>query len=148
MIEPPSAIEGVLTREALIELLNEDLRLEYTAMIQYIQHSAVMKGAQYRSIQQELVVHAAEEHQHALLLANEIDYLGGTPAVDVRHVVTSEDQVAMLQQDLVGEKVAITRYKERMKQAEALGEYALKRVLEDILTQEQEHERDILDALG
>ena len=109
---------------------------------------AKSSGAEYESILAELLVHANEEMQHAISLSEQIDFLGGVPAVDVQKIETSEDSVVMLEQDLAGEMHAIARYKERIGQAEALQEYGLRRALEDILIIEEEHARDLMTALG
>ncbi|MBW8036477.1 MAG: ferritin-like domain-containing protein [Planctomycetes bacterium] len=137
-----------ITMEKLIELLNIDLSLEYSAGIQYIQHAAVMTGAQYGDIIKELKIHANEEFGHAMVLADQIDYLGGVPTVDVGQIHISEDNVTMLEQDLAGEKDAIKRYKMRIDQAEELKEIALAQQLRLILAVEQEHAMDLMQALG
>ncbi len=136
-----------MTKEEMIGLLNKDLTLEYSAAIQYIQHQAVLKGAQYQSIQKELIVHANEEIGHAIQLADQIAYLGGTPTIEVGERHISEDGEEMLKQDLAGEKDAVARYRVRIAQARDMGEFGLARVLEDILIMEEEHERDIASAL-
>lgn len=137
-----------VTREQLIAELNKDLEWEYAAAVQYVQHAAVLTGPQYEGIKKELVLHSQEELQHANTLAEQIEFLGGTPTIDVENRHVSTDAREMLSQDLAGEDNAILRYKERIRQAEELQEYGLRRVLEDILIQEEEHKRDLLDALG
>jgi bacterioferritin len=137
-----------ITKKTLIEELNKDLEWEYAAAIQYVQYAAVMTGPEYDSIIKELVIHAQEELQHAVNVAEQIAFLGGVPTIDVERIEVSDDSKAMLEQDLWGEDNAISRYKERIAQAEALGEYGLRRVLEDILMQEEEHKRDIQTALS
>ncbi len=137
-----------ITTEELIKLLNHDLELEYSAAIQYINHAAVMTGAQYGDIIKELKVHANEEIQHALILADQIDFLGGKPSVNVGGIKTSDNNVEMLQQDLDGEEDAIKRYKIRIEQAEELKEFALAQQLRAILATEQEHAMDLKQALG
>lgn len=137
-----------ITKEKLIELLNLDLSLEYSAGIQYIQHAAVMTGAQYGDIIKELKIHANEEFGHAMILADQIDYLGGVPTVDIGQIYVSEENVTMLEQDLTGEKDAIKRYKMRIDQAEELKEIALAQQLRLILAVEQEHAMDLMQALG
>ncbi len=137
-----------VTKEQLLDRLNEDLAWEYAALIQYVQHAAVITGPEYESIQKELLVHANEEMQHAITLSDQIDFLGGVPAVDVQEIEISDDSAVMLEQDLAGEMNAIARYKERIAQAEALREYGLRRALEDILIIEEEHARDLLTALS
>ena len=137
-----------ITMKKLLSELNKDLQWEYAAAVQYVQHAAAINGAQFDSIQKELLIHAQEEMQHAVMLSEQIDFLGGVPTVDVERREISANSLEMLKQDLWGEDNAITRYKERIGQAEALKEYGLRRVLEDILIQEEEHKRDIANALS
>ncbi len=137
-----------ITKEHLLDLLNKDLGLEYTAMVQYAQHQGVLKGAMYQSIAKELAVHAQEELQHALILASQIDYLGGIPTVEMPPAKISDDNVTMLQQDLDGENDAIARYITRIGQAEELDLYHLAHQLRNILAVEQEHAMDLEQALG
>ncbi|MBI4666268.1 MAG: ferritin-like domain-containing protein [Nitrospinae bacterium] len=136
-----------ITKEEFIAKLNKDLEWEYAAMIQYIQHAAVLSGAKYVSVQKELLIHAQEESQHAISIATQIDYLGGTPTVAVEKIETSPNSFEMLKQDLKGERFAIESYLQRIAEAEELRLYGLRRALEDILIQEEEHERDIQNAL-
>jgi len=137
-----------VTMEKLIDLLNVDLELEYSAAIQYINHAAVMTGAAYGDIIKELKIHATQEIQHAIILADQIDYLRGSPTVAVGKIRTSQDNDQMLQQDLEGEEDAINRYKIRIEQAEQLKEFALGHQLRNILAMEQEHAMDLRQALG
>ncbi|MBW8039965.1 MAG: ferritin-like domain-containing protein [Planctomycetes bacterium] len=137
-----------VTIEKLVDLLNIDLELEYSAAIQYINHSAVMTGAAYGDIIKELKIHANEEIQHAMILADQIDYFGGSPSVKVGKILTSRNNEEMLQQDLDGEEDAIKRYKLRIEQAEQLKEFALAQQLRNILATEQEHAMDLKQALG
>ena len=137
-----------ITKEELLDKLNKDLAWEYAALIQYVQHASVLTGAEYESFIAELQVHANEEMQHAISLSDQIDFLGGVPAVDVETIEVSPDSTQMLEQDLAGELHAIERYKERIAQAESLREYGLRRVLEDILIMEEEHARDLMTVLG
>jgi len=139
---------GAITKEKLIELLNNDLGLEYTACIQYTQHQGVLKGAMYQSIQKELVIHAQEELAHATVLTSQIDYLGGEPTVDMPTPKKSRNNEDMLKQDLDGENDAISRYITRVKQAEELNLYHLAQQLRNILSVEQEHAMDLEQALG
>jgi bacterioferritin len=137
-----------VTIEKLIELLNMDLELEYSAAIQYINHAAVMTGAAYGDIIKELKIHTNEEIQHAMILADQIDYLRGSPSVNVGEIHTSNNNDEMLQTDLDGEEDAIKRYKIRIEQAEQLKEFALAQQLRNILAMEQEHAMDLRQALG
>lgn len=137
-----------VTREQLIGLLNEDLAREYQAIIAYVVYSQTIKGAQYMNIAAELETHAGEELQHALIIANQIDYLGGMPTVAVKPVKTSEKAEDMLRFDLQNENETVRNYRERVRQCEALGEYAIAEHIRDILVQEQEHQIDLATALG
>jgi len=137
-----------IDKQKLIELLNKDLGLEYTAMVQYVQHSGVMTGAAYGDIIKELKIHANEELQHALMLADQIDFLDGIPTVEMPPAKVSADNQKMLEQDLEGEEDAISRYKARISQAEEFQELALAQKLREILAVEQEHAMDLKQALG
>jgi len=140
-------MEEDISLEEFIEKMNYDLEWEYAAAIQYIQHQAVMSGAAFNNIADELAVHANEEIQHAIQLADQIDYLGGEPSVNVQDIKVDADAETMLKQDLEGERDAIERYKKRIRQAEALDEYATAQTIRNILVTEQEHEMDLMDAL-
>ena len=137
-----------ITREQMIQLLNEDLAGEYQAIIAYTVYSQVLKGAAYTDIARELEAHAGEELAHAIKIAKQIDYLGGMPAVTPKPVKTSNDPVEMLRADLENERETVGRYRERIRQAEAMGEFALSETLREIIVQEQEHEIDLSAALG
>ncbi len=137
-----------ITRAEMIRLLNEDLAGEYQAIIAYTVYSQVLKGAAYTDIAGELELHAAEELQHAIKIARQVDYLGGMPAVAPKPVKTSDDPIVMLRADLENERATVGRYRERIRQAEAMGEFALSETLRGIIVQEQGHEIDLSSALG
>jgi bacterioferritin len=147
--QPPKApAQSAPSRKQLIELLNDDLAREYQAIIAYVVYSQVLKGAEYMSIAEELETHAKEELAHALVIAKQIDYLGGMPTVTAKPVRTSESAKDMLQFDLANENETIRNYRERVRQCEALGEYAIAEHIREILMQEQEHQIDLATALG
>ncbi len=135
-------------KENFIQLLNKALEWEYAAAVQYVQHASVMTGPEYDSISAELVVHSNEEMAHAVTVSTIINDLGGTPTIEVEKREISQDAKTMLTQDLAGEELAIKMYKELIGMAEELKEYGIRRNLEDILMQEEEHRRDILSSLG
>ena len=137
-----------VTREQLIAGLNEDLAREYQAVIAYTVYSAVLKGAAYQNIKKELEKHAKEELQHAIIISQQIDYLGGDPVTVPKPVKTSDKAEDMLRFDLDNEVDTIRNYRERVRQAEALSEYALAEQLRKILVEEQDHLTDLADALG
>jgi bacterioferritin len=136
------------TREELIKLLNEDLSREYQAIIAYVVYSQVLKGPEYMAIAAELEKHANQELQHALIIAKQIDYLGGTPVTTAKAVRMSPRAQDMLKFDLDNENETVRNYRERVRQCESLGEYALAEQIRDILVNEQEHQIDLATALG
>ncbi len=137
-----------VTRQQLIDRLNEDLSREYQAIIAYVVYSQVLKGAEYMNIAKELEKHAGEELSHALTISKHIDYLGGMPTVTAQPVKQSKKAEAMLRADLENENNTIRAYRERVRQCEALGEYAIAEDIREILRQEQEHQTDLATALG
>jgi bacterioferritin len=136
------------TREQLIYLLNEDLGREYQSIIAYVVYSQALKGASFMAIAAELEKHAHEELAHALMIAKQIDYLGGAPTVQPKHVRTSTDSEEMLRLDLLNENETVRNYRERVTQCEMLGEYAMAERIRAILVDEQEHQIDLATALG
>lgn len=136
------------TRKELIALLNEDLAGEYQAIISYVIYSKVLKGAPYMNIAAELEKHAAQELDHALTIAEQIDYLGGMPVAVPKPVKTSEKAEDMLRFDLDNENETVARYRQRIRQCEELGEYAIAEAIREILVQEQDHQIALATALG
>jgi len=135
-------------RQKLIQALNGDLEREYQAIIAYVVYSQVLKGAEYMAIAKELETHAAEELAHALIISQQIDYLGGTPSVVPKPVKLSDDPRELLRFDLENETETIRNYRSRVRECEALGEYAMAEHIREILKQEQEHLIDLATALG
>jgi len=135
-------------KESIINGLNQDLAREYKAIIQYVVFSSTLKGAEYGNIAEQLEKHASDELEHALKVAKQIDYLGGTPTMKGEEAKPSENPKEMLEIDLRAEQETIRNYRERIRQAEEAGEYALSEVLRGIIAQEQDHEIDLKDALG
>ena len=137
-----------ISRKQMVDLLNKDLAGEYQAIIAYIVYSQTMKGAKFLHIAKELEKHAGEELSHALQIAKQIDYFNGTPVVQPKEVKLSDKPEDMLRFDLDNERRTILNYRERIRQAEAMGEFGLSEVLRKIIAQEQEHLTDLADALG
>jgi bacterioferritin len=144
----PASTEIEISRKELIALLNEDLSREYQAIIAYVVYSQVLKGAEFMNIAGELEKHAAEELQHALTISNQIDYLGGMPNVQPKPVRTSEKAKEMLQFDLTNETETIRNYRDRVRQCEQLGEFAMAEHIREILMDEQDHQISLATALG
>jgi bacterioferritin len=140
--------ETTISREQLIDRLNEDLAREYQAIIAYVVYSQVLKGPEYMNIATELESHAKEELQHAMKVSKHIDYLGGMPTATPLPVKLSERAQEMLRADLDNETETVRNYRERVRQCEALGEYGIAEDIREILRQEQEHQIDLATALG
>jgi bacterioferritin len=137
-----------ITRQEMVELLNEDLAREFQAIIAYVVYSQTMKGAKFMDIAKELESHAGEELDHAIKIAKQIDYLNGTPVTTPKPVKLSNKPEDMLRFDLENEKSTIINYRQRIRQADAMGEFALSEELRKIISQEQEHYTDLATALG
>src|SRR5690349_20480469 len=137
-----------ITRKELISLLNEDLSREYQAIIAYVVYSQVLKGAAYMNIADQLVEHAGQELQHAITIARQIDYLGGTPTLQPKPVQVSANNDQMLRADLENENETIRNYRDRVRQCEELGEYAMAEQIREVLIDEQDHQIDLATALG
>src|SRR4051795_11553567 len=144
----PEQDPNEISRDRLAELLNEALSREYQAIIAYVVYSQVLKGAEYMDIASQLEVHAKQELDHALTISRQIDYLGKMPAVTPKPVRTSEDPKEMLRYDLDNENETIRNYRDRIRQCETLGEYAMAEQIRKILIQEQDHQIDLATALG
>jgi bacterioferritin len=137
-----------LSRKRLAELLNEDLSREYQAIIAYVVYSQVLKGAEYMSIADQLELHAKQELEHALIISRQIDYLGAMPTVTPKPVRTSHKPKDMLRFDLDNENETIRNYRERVRQCEELGEFAMAEQIRGIIVNEQDHQIDLATALG
>jgi len=149
MAAPKSAAnENEISRDRLAELLNEDLAREYQAIIAYVVYSQVLSGAEYMDIAAQLEIHAKQDHDHALILSRQIDYLGKMPVVTPKPVRTSKKPKDMLRYDLDNENETIRNYRDRIRQCEALGEFAMAEQIRQILMQEQDHQIDLATALG
>lgn len=136
------------SRDQLADLLNEDLAREYQAIIAYVVYSQVLKGPEFMSIASQLETHAQEELKHALIISRQIDYLGKMPVVTPRPVRTSEEPREMLRFDLDNENQTIRNYRQRVRQCEALNEFAMAEQIRQILIDEQDHQIDLATALG
>ncbi len=135
-------------KQALIDGLQGDLAREYQAIVQYVIYSQKLDRAQFQTIASELEQHAHEELDHALALAKQLDYFGAYPTHTSEPVEVPEDNAGMLRADLRAEDETIAHYRERIGQAEALGEYALSAVLRGIVVREQDHQIGLPSALG
>jgi bacterioferritin len=140
--------EEQLTREQLVEALNGDLSTELQSIAQYVQHVAMITGAEFISTVDELKVHITQEVAHASTLAEQVAFLGGTPATRASEVPAFVDSRQALQSDLALEVDQLDRYRDRVRQATDLGLVDVAEALRPLLTQTQEHVRDLQSALG
>ena len=145
--QKPESKESV-SREELVTLLNGDLAREFQAIIAYVVYSQVLKGAEYMNIAEELEKHAKEELKHAITIAKQVDYLGGTPTVQAEPVKSTDDNKEMLRADLNNENQTVKNYRQRVRQCEQLGEYAMAELIREILIEEQDHQISLATALG
>jgi bacterioferritin len=133
---------------ALIAALNEDLTLEFQSIVQYVQHIASLKGAEFQSTLDELTLHTTQELEHAMTLARQIDFLGGVPATTIPAIEHFHDARTALEADLALEERQLDRYRERVKEAADIGLPDVAEALAPLLEQTQEHARDLRAALG
>jgi bacterioferritin len=147
-MKEPAKSGTVTSREELIRFLNRDLAGEHQEIISYFVYLEALKGAECMNIATELEMHVQEELSHALIIAKQIEYLGGMPAIQPKEVRTSETANEMLRFDLENGTGTIRKYRQRVRQCDALGEYAMAEYIREILMQEQEHQIDLATALG
>ncbi len=143
-----AASAETVSREELVDLLNGDLAREFQAIIAYVVYSQVLKGAEYMNIAEELEKHAKEELKHAITIAKQVDYLGGTPTVQAEPVKSTDDNKEMLRADLNNENQTVKNYRQRVRQCEQLGEFAVAELIREILIEEQDHQISLATALG
>jgi bacterioferritin len=140
--------QNAISRKELAKLLNEDLAREYQAIIAYVVYSQVLKGAEYMNIADQLEQHAKQELEHALTISRQIDYLGEMPTATPKPVKLSDKPREMLRFDLDNENETVRNYRERIRQCEEIGEFAMAEQIREILVQEQDHQIDLATALG
>jgi bacterioferritin len=137
-----------MDKSKLIDFLNEDLASEYKSIVQYVHHIATITGPEYGAIAEELRSHVGQELEHALTLAEQIDFLGGTPTTDVPTVQQIDDPRRALEQDLELEEDQLERYRERVSQFESENLTDVAEAIRPLLEQTQDHVRELQQALG
>jgi bacterioferritin len=130
-----------------VAALNDDLSTEFRSIVQYVQHIATIKGAEYLSTITELEAHVAQELRHALVLAEQVEFLGGVPTTVVPAVPSSADSREALTLDLELERSQLQRYRDRTEQAVDMGLPDVAEALRPLLEQTQEHVRDLQTVL-
>ncbi len=137
-----------VSRDQLIQGLQDDLAREYKAIIQYVIFSQALNGAKYMEIASILEGHAHEELEHAIAISKQLDFFGAYPTHAPAPVEVSEDNDEMLWADLKGEDDTVANYRIRIQQAQQMGEYALAETIQEIIKQEQDHQIELAAALG
>ena len=131
-----------------VALLNEDLETEYRSIVQYVQHLAVAKGAEFQAVADAVRPHLNQELEHANTLAEQIDFLGGVPTTTVPEIPSESDTRRAFELDLELEERQLDRYRERYQQASELGLPDVAEALRPLLEQTQDHVRDLQGALN
>lgn len=140
--------QPAVTREQLIQCLQEDLSREYQTIQAYVSYSQTLKGTAYTAIAKELEVRAFEELAHAITIAKQINHLGGLPHASPLSATLTDEARGSLRADPDNENNTICAYRERARQCEALGEFAIGEEIREMLRQELEHQMDLTTALG
>jgi bacterioferritin len=130
---------GLLTKEDLIDRLNEDLASELAAVIMYLTYSACATGPYRPQLSQFFLAEVADEQGHAQFLANKVVALGGDPTTVPRLVPLPDSNRAMLEAVLKAEHEATANYTQRAKDAEEYGDKGLVVQLEDFIRDESTH---------
>jgi bacterioferritin len=154
-------LEGAVTssyeadREKVVALLNEALATELVCILRYKQHHFIARGIQAEPVAAEFAEHAAEEQGHADRIALRITQLGGNPDFNptgladrsVSEYAEGGSLVQMIEENLVAERIAIDTYHEAIR---FVGEKdpTTRRMLEDILANEEEHATELADLLS
>ena len=128
-----------ISKQQLIEALNEDLAREYQAVIQYRTYASAVRGPYRRELRAFFETEIADE----LTLADKVVSLGGTPATQNAPVRFTDDARQMLQNALEDEEATIKRYVERRSQAEELKEYGLAVDMDDLIADESKHRDEL-----
>jgi len=143
----PALTEIEISRDRLAELLNEDLSREISGHHFVCCVLAGPEGCRVYGHCDQLEIHAKQELDHALTISRQIDYLGKMPAVTPKPARTSEKAKDMLRFDLENENETVRNYRDRVRQCEVLGEFAMAEQIRQILMQEQDHQIDLATAL-
>lgn len=154
-IEQGAVTEGYsANRENVINILNEALATEIVCTLRYKSHYYRASGIKANVAAEEFLEHAEQEQQHADWLAERIVQLGGKPNFNPEGLLSrshaefieGENLREMIVEDLVAERIAIDSYREVVKY---LGDQdpTSRRIMEDILAQEEEHADDMAGLL-
>lgn len=132
----------------LVALLNADLELEFRSIVQYTQHLATVKGVEFQPTAEMIRPHLKQELEHATVLAEQIDFLGGVPTTRVPEVPSETDSKRAFELDLDLEERQLAAYRERFEQVQDMGLPDVAEALRPLLEQTQDHVRDLRGVLG
>ena len=130
---------NTISKEQLIQNLNEDLAGELSAMVQYITYASKTTGPYRPQLADFFLKEVPDEQGHAEFLANKIVALGGEPTTNAREVAKAANNHEMLEAVLKAERRAVADYTKRAEEAEAYGDIGLANQLEDMVTDETGH---------
>jgi bacterioferritin len=137
-----------MNKDKLVELMNGDLELEFRSIVQYTQHLSTVKGVEFQPVAEMIRPHLRQELDHATVLAQQIDFLGGVPSTHVPDVPSETDAQRASSLDLELEERQLAAYRERYEQAQEIGLPDVAEALRPVLEQTQDHVRDLRSALG
>jgi len=123
----------------IISALNRSRSAELSAIMQYMGHHYEANGMDALAVKDIFRQSAMDEMRHAEMIAERVAYLGGIPTLKVDPVKRGGTLKQMLKDDLDLEKNAIKRYRQQIGLAEKLKDYTTRRMLEDILIEEESH---------
>ena len=123
----------------IIDALNMDRAFELAAIVQYMGHHYEAEGLESPAVIEIFKKTSIDEMKHAEMLAEKIVYLGGVPVQKPTEVIRGGELKKMIKDDLAAENGAIKRYKEHIKLCEKEGDPATRLMLEQILSDEEDH---------
>jgi len=137
-----------LVSEKLINLLNQSIARELAVSIQYMWQHIMAVGVESPVVTDIFKKIAIVEMKHAEKIAERLDYLGGVPTTKPSEIKVGGDLKKMIKDDLEAEKEAITLYKQVIKTAEEEDDVVTRRLFEEILADEEEHENTFKTLLS
>jgi bacterioferritin len=141
-------------RKTVLRVLNEALATEIVCVLRYKRHHYMAKGIHSQAVAEEFLEHAAEEQEHADMIAERITQLDGEPNFNPDGLLTrshseyveGESLVDMIKEDLVAERIAVESYSEIIRYL-ADNDPTSRRMMEEILAKEEEHAEDMKTLL-
>jgi bacterioferritin len=134
--------------QEILDGLNEIMSTEYTSMIQLMQHTFLIRGADRYTFADILRDHAKDTLKHARELGDKIVSLGGVPTVQVGEIRQSSDTAEMLRQDLEQHRAAVAKIDEMVGMADERKMVALRVLLENMSYEETQFAEELEKALS